>query len=60
VGSNFRRTGKLEAADFYTPLIWSADRAKNYHGKRLKDKAATFESAVPQIAAELYDSADGK
>jgi hypothetical protein len=41
-------------------LIWKADRAKNYHGKRLKDKAASFESAVHQMTAELYDSADGK
>lgn len=31
VGKRFRETGELEPADFYTILIWKAERAKNRH-----------------------------
>jgi hypothetical protein len=59
VGQCFRMTGKLEPADFYTILIWKAERAKNRHRKRLKEIAGcSFKEAVHDIASELHASAD--
>jgi hypothetical protein len=54
VGCRFRETGVLEPADFYMILIWKAERAKNYHKKRLIKIAGSFREAVRKIASELY------
>jgi hypothetical protein len=58
VGPRFHDTGMIDAADFYTILVWKANRAKNYHLKRLKllAQAGTFQNAVDQIAAALKQS----
>jgi hypothetical protein len=58
VGPRFHDTGMIEAADFYTILIWKANRAKNYHLKRLKllTQSGTFQNAVDQIAGALKES----
>jgi hypothetical protein len=53
VGPRFRETGKLKPADFYTLLIWKAERAKNLHKKRLTELAGSYEKAVHKIASEL-------
>ena len=61
VGPCFRQTGELDAADFYTVLIWKAERAKKYHKKRLEKIAGgRFQEAVAQIADDLYRCVDGK
>jgi hypothetical protein len=58
VGDRFRETGNLEAADLYTLLAWKANRAKNYHWKRLRKlaKSGTFAGAVSEIASELHST----
>jgi hypothetical protein len=59
VGEPFRKSGKLEPADFYTILIWKPERAKNRHRERLKELAGgSFEYAVHEIASELHQSPD--
>jgi hypothetical protein len=60
VGPRFRETGELEPADFYTLLIWKAERDKNQHKKRLAKIAGSFGNAVQQIASELHHSIDHK
>src|SRR5208283_4446395 len=60
VGPRFRQSGELEPADFYTLLIWKAERAKNHHRKRLTKIAGSFECAVHQIASELHESNSDK
>lgn len=61
VGRTFRSTGKIEAADFYTILIWKAERAKNRHKSRLKMiTCGSFKDAVNTLAAELYACTDRK
>jgi len=60
VGERFRENGKIDAADFYMLLIWKANRAKNYHRDRLKDKSGTFQAAVQNIASELFASTEQK
>lgn len=60
VGPNFRKTGELEAPDFYMLLSWKANRAKNYHRDRLKDKCGGFQGAVSAIAADLHATAGRK
>jgi hypothetical protein len=59
-GDHFRQTGKIDAADFYMLLMWKANRAKNYHRDRLKDKAGSFQAAVSSIASELHSSTGQK
>jgi hypothetical protein len=54
VGPRFREIGVLEPSDFYTLLIWKAERAKNTHKRRLTKIAGSFGSAVQQIASELH------
>lgn len=50
VGPAFRATGKLDCADFYTILIWKAEREKTRHKDRLKrNSLGTFEDAVMRI-----------
>src|SRR6266446_3367439 len=56
VGPRFRETGELEPADFFTLLIWKAERKKNDHKKRLAKIAGSFENAVHQVASELHKS----
>jgi hypothetical protein len=59
VGESFRKTGKLEPADFYTILIWKAERAKNRHKERLKKIAGgNFEGAVRKISSELSEGSE--
>lgn len=61
VGRNFRDTGILDSADFYTILIWKAERAKNQHKKRLKRiVGGSLQDAVSRIASELREAPDGK
>src|ERR1019366_230493 len=60
VGERFRQTGEIEPADFYMILVWKANRAKNYHRNRLKDKAGTFQAAVSTIASQLFSSTNEK
>jgi hypothetical protein len=60
VGPRFRETGALEPADFYTLLIWKAERVKNHHKKRLTGIAGSFETAVRQIASELHNNSTDK
>jgi hypothetical protein len=59
-GSHFRETGQLDAADFYMLLMWKANRAKNYHRKRMKRQAGSFDAAVAAIAVDIHRAADGK
>jgi hypothetical protein len=56
VSPHFRNTGELEAPDFYMLLSWKANRAKNYHRDRMKDKAGSFQGAVSAIASELHSN----
>ena len=59
VGRTFRQTGTLGAADFYMMLVWKANRAKNYHRKRLKQlSGASFEVAVSRIASGIHSRLD--
>jgi hypothetical protein len=60
VGRRFRDTGELEPADFYTMLIWKAERAKNRHKLRLTAKAGSFEKAVYEISSQLHNSSSAK
>lgn len=61
VGKRFRETGEIDPADFYTILVWKAERAKNKHKKRLEETAkGSFANAVRQIASELHESSDPK
>lgn len=61
VGPAFRKSGKLDSADFYTMLIWKAERAKGRHKSRLQRIVrGSFDDAVRAIASELYASIDGK
>jgi len=60
VGERFRQTGEIEPADFYMILVWKANRAKNYHRNRLKDKAGNFQAAVSAIASQLFSTTDDK
>ncbi len=60
VGPRFREIGALEPADFYTLLIWKAERAKNHHKKRLTKIAGSFENAVHQIASGLHENTNHK
>ena len=41
-------------------LIWKAERAKNYHKKRLAKLAGSFANAVNQLASGIHQSADHK
>ena len=56
VGSHFQQTGELEPADFYSILIWKAERAKNHHKKRLATLGGSFDKAVRELASTLYRS----
>jgi len=59
VGEAFRQSGHLEAVDFYMMLVWKANRAKNYHRKRLERLSeASFKDAVAQIASTLHSQSD--
>jgi hypothetical protein len=61
VGVTFRETGRLEPVDFLTMLIWKAERAKNYHKKRLaKLGKCTFAEAVTKLAAGLHQAPNHK
>lgn len=60
VGANFQKTGVLEPADFYTILIWKAERAKNRHKQRLAKLGGSFDEAVRRIASELNGSGSDK
>lgn len=61
VGDGFRRTGKIEPADFYMILVWKANRAKNYHRDRLKDIAGSnFATAVSTMAFDLFCATEKK
>jgi hypothetical protein len=60
VGERFRQDGRLDPSDFYMLLIWKADRAKNYHKRRLEKIAMTFSSAVAGIASDLYNASELK
>jgi hypothetical protein len=61
VGEKFRKTGILEPIDFMTMLIWKAERAKNYHKKRLADRGkCTFSEAVSQLATGIHQSMSHK
>ena len=60
VGEEFRKSGKLDTADFYMLLAWKADRAKNYHRERLKNIAGDFPAAVARLAADVFKAPDGK
>jgi hypothetical protein len=61
VGPAFRETGNLDSADFYTILIWKAERAKNRHKKRLMEIAkGSFQDAVADIAKQLWEAPDGR
>lgn len=61
VGVTFRETGRLEPIDFMTMLIWKAERAKNYHKKRMAELGkCTFAEAVEQIASGIHESATPK
>jgi hypothetical protein len=59
-GQRFRKSGEISAADFYMLLMWKANRAKNYHRERLKQKAGTFDAAVANIASDLFASTESK
>ena len=58
VRPHFQKVGELEPADFYMVLILKAERAKNYHKKRLTKIAGSFGTAVRQIASELHKSTE--
>jgi hypothetical protein len=60
VGRRFRKTGNIDAADFYMLLIWKANRAKNYHRDRLKHKSGSFQAAVSDIASEIFTNTERK
>lgn len=60
VGPSFRSSGTLDPVDFYTILIWKANRAKTRHRDRLSKHAAGFEGAVQEIASELHGCPDRK
>jgi|ERR1017187_359902 hypothetical protein len=61
VSEAFRKTGKLKPIDFMTMLIWKAERAKNYHKRRLaKLGGCTFAEAVSKLATGIYQSANHK
>jgi hypothetical protein len=61
VGVTFRESGRLEPFDFMAMLIWKAERAKNYHKKRLAERGnCTFAEAVAQLASGIHQSATPK
>jgi len=62
VGPRFRKSGEIDAADFYMMLIWKANRAKNHHLKRLKSMvpSGVFQDAVNRIATALSQNSEQK
>lgn len=58
VAPHFRLTGKLDTPDFMMMLIWKAERAKNHHKKRLREKAGSFRKGVEELASDIWLAKD--
>lgn len=54
VGPSFRVDGSLSAFDFFSILIWKANRAKSYAAERLKKQHPSLEEAVRSLALTLH------
>jgi hypothetical protein len=54
VGPKFRATGSLNEFDFFSILIWKANRAKSYAAERLKKRQPSLEDAVRSLALLLH------
>ncbi len=56
VGPGFRKTGKIDASDYFCIIIWKANRAKSKEAKRLLSKGyKTIQSAVSALAKDIKE-----
>jgi hypothetical protein len=62
VRAAFHRDGYLSAFDFFSIVIWKANRAKSKVAERLTNKREDrdLKSAVRELTAALYKASDGR
>lgn len=60
VRSGFHRDGYLSAFDFFSIVIWKANRAKSKIAKRLRAKGDDLESVVRELTSELHTAQTGR
>jgi len=60
VRSAFHRDGDLSAFDFFSIVIWKANRAKSKIAKRLMTRGDDLDSVVRELASELHNAPTGR
>src|SRR2546426_11050716 len=64
VRNRFEADGSIGAFDFFSIIIWKANRAKSRIAKRLRkvdpDHRAALEPIVRDLSRSLHDAQDGK
>jgi hypothetical protein len=64
VRTRFQATGWISAFDFFSIIIWKANRAKSRIAKRLREKdpgnRTALEPIVHDLTRSLHDANDGE